>query len=473
MGRLKQFISYILAFVIFFQFMNVFGNCTEIQTDGAEKETILSETNMSDLVSLNNQIVTISTYCSVMFVEGTYQFACTVGPEALSNDVTWSSSDPSVLQVSSDGFVTALSEGLAIVTVSLDVPIAGFTNYDTKIVNVKPSKNNNIYYLLNCYSNKYLTLRRALNYQGDNVYQRSLNNVMSGAQYAGQDFRFVYDSGNKAYRIYPMASGNGDNRCLDRLVASGSTNNNIRIRGDGNGNDPTLDQYQLFRAIYVGSGKYKIALKADPSLVLTVYDNGEGLNTNGNTVTSQGNVFLSTYVSGNTKQQWMLSLSGKKAEETYYTGLNIGYPFHDENHYKINSTFGWRVISGSENLHRGTDFNSASNVPLYSVCSGTVIKKVDDDPSCGNYIIIEASNLYSYDDSTKKLRFVYMHMIGSSPLNVNDTITVNTIVGYVGSTGDSSGPHLHLSVIKNGSTTTAYSNCVDPQMFYRNLIFTY
>jgi murein DD-endopeptidase MepM/ murein hydrolase activator NlpD len=76
--------------------------------------------------------------------------------------------------------------------------------------------------------------------------------------------------------------------------------------------------------------------------------------------------------------------------------------------------------------------------------------------------------------STTKLCTMYMHMKDPSPFYKNDNVTVNDIIGYVGSTGGSTGPHLHFSVISNGSTGGHNaSNTIEPMFFYENITFTF
>ena len=102
---------------------------------------------------------------------------------------------------------------------------------------------------------------------------------------------------------------------------------------------------------------------------------------------------------------------------------------------RITSIF-WEDRGGRP--HRGVDLSaSGNNVPLYSMCNGTVILKAYDSTGYGNYIIMK--------DSTTKLGFLYAHM---SVVNVNqgDTITNGQQVGIQGSTGSSTGNHVHLEM---------------------------
>ena len=109
-------------------------------------------------------------------------------------------------------------------------------------------------------------------------------------------------------------------------------------------------------------------------------------------------------------------------------------PFINKPAY-ITSVF-WEDRGGRP--HRGVDLSaSGSNVPLYSMCNGTVIRKNYDATGFGNYIIMK--------DSTSGLGFLYAHM-SSVNVNVNDTVSVGSQVGIQGSTGSSTGNHLHLEM---------------------------
>lgn len=91
--------------------------------------------------------------------------------------------------------------------------------------------------------------------------------------------------------------------------------------------------------------------------------------------------------------------------------------------------------------HRGLDIATPSalgNVPLYSMCNGTIVHKAFDADGYGNYIIMK--------DSTTGMGFLYAHMNEASSLNVGDTIQIGQFVGNEGTTGHSTGIHLHVEM---------------------------
>ena len=110
---------------------------------------------------------------------------------------------------------------------------------------------------------------------------------------------------------------------------------------------------------------------------------------------------------------------------------------------RISSGFGRRKhpILGYTKLHKGIDFAASRGTPIYAAGSGT-IEKASRFGSYGKYVKIRHNNGYytayahlnSYARGVKKGR----------------KIKQGQVIGYVGSTGRSTGPHLHYEVIKNG-----------------------
>lgn len=74
---------------------------------------------------------------------------------------------------------------------------------------------------------------------------------------------------------------------------------------------------------------------------------------------------------------------------------------------------------------------------LYSMTDGEVITKVYEEGGFGHYIIIKG------DDGKG---FLYAHMREASPLSVGDRVSVGDYVGHEGTTGNSTGIHLHLEM---------------------------
>ena len=110
---------------------------------------------------------------------------------------------------------------------------------------------------------------------------------------------------------------------------------------------------------------------------------------------------------------------------------------------KLSSAFGMRKhpIDGYNKIHRGTDFAAAKGTPIMASGNGIVIKA----RWCGGggYCIkIKHNSTYST---------IYAHMSKfAKGIKKKVRVKQGQIIGYVGSTGKSTGPHLHYEVIKNG-----------------------
>ena len=87
-------------------------------------------------------------------------------------------------------------------------------------------------------------------------------------------------------------------------------------------------------------------------------------------------------------------------------------------------------------LHGGLDITTGANDSLYSMVTGTVLYSQYNTSGYGNMIIMR-------DDTTGDA-FLYAHMKNRSLKNVGDSVTVGEFVGYEGTTGQSTGIHLHV-----------------------------
>ena len=110
---------------------------------------------------------------------------------------------------------------------------------------------------------------------------------------------------------------------------------------------------------------------------------------------------------------------------------------------RLSSKFGMRKhpIDGFNKMHRGTDFAAPKGTPIMASGNGVIIRA----RWCGgggNCIKIKHNSIYST---------VYAHM-SKFAKGIKNGVRVKQgrIIGYVGSTGKSTGPHLHYEVIKNG-----------------------
>jgi murein DD-endopeptidase MepM/ murein hydrolase activator NlpD len=104
----------------------------------------------------------------------------------------------------------------------------------------------------------------------------------------------------------------------------------------------------------------------------------------------------------------------------------------------IGSPFGWRVhpVSGKQRLHAGMDFEAPEGAPVVAAIAGRVIT-AGWQPGYGKTVVIEQNG---------KLQTLYGHM-SEILVQPGQELMPGTVIGAVGSTGQSTGPHLHFEVL--------------------------
>jgi murein DD-endopeptidase MepM/ murein hydrolase activator NlpD len=102
-------------------------------------------------------------------------------------------------------------------------------------------------------------------------------------------------------------------------------------------------------------------------------------------------------------------------------------------------------------MHEGLDFAAPIGTPIYATADGTVTTAGNKGNGFGNHVIINHG--YGYET-------LYGHMVRVKSRE-GQTVKRGEIIGYVGSTGKSSGPHCHYEVHKNGQK-------IDPIYFFYN-----
>ncbi|MHA7898324.1 MAG: peptidoglycan DD-metalloendopeptidase family protein [Henriciella sp.] len=110
---------------------------------------------------------------------------------------------------------------------------------------------------------------------------------------------------------------------------------------------------------------------------------------------------------------------------------------------RISSRFGKRrhPISGFTRLHKGTDFAAPTGTPIYAAGNG-VVERASRYGGYGHYVRIRHAKGY-------KTAYAHMSRYGRG-IRSGVRVRQGQIIGYVGSTGASTGPHLHYEVYKNG-----------------------
>jgi murein DD-endopeptidase MepM/ murein hydrolase activator NlpD len=127
-------------------------------------------------------------------------------------------------------------------------------------------------------------------------------------------------------------------------------------------------------------------------------------------------------------------------------------PISNKELTRIASGFGFRIhpIYGIAKMHNGLDFTAPQGTPIYATGDG-VVKTAAPSAGAGNHVIINHG--YGYET-------VYMHMVRIK-VSAGARVKRGEVIGWVGSTGASTGPHCHYEVHINGTP-------VDPVYFFYN-----
>ena len=123
--------------------------------------------------------------------------------------------------------------------------------------------------------------------------------------------------------------------------------------------------------------------------------------------------------------------------------------------YTPGSAYGWRLhpIFNDMRFHAGEDVGAATGTPILAADGGTVATATYSS-SYGNYVMI------NHGGGRVTL---YAHM-SSMAVSVGQSVSKGQVIGYVGSTGWSTGPHLHFEVRVNGATT-------DPKQYFGGVYY--
>jgi murein DD-endopeptidase MepM/ murein hydrolase activator NlpD len=128
-------------------------------------------------------------------------------------------------------------------------------------------------------------------------------------------------------------------------------------------------------------------------------------------------------------------------------------PVSNKDLNRIASGFGYRIdpIYKTVKFHAGLDFTAPSGTPIYATGDGVVEEASLSDVGYGNHVVVRHG--YGY-------KTLYGHMLRTKVKN-GQTVKRGDVLGWVGSTGKSTGPHCHYEVMKNGEK-------VDPVYFFFN-----
>lgn len=135
-------------------------------------------------------------------------------------------------------------------------------------------------------------------------------------------------------------------------------------------------------------------------------------------------------------------LQAKSAVYGGYIGEGLVYPLGD---YKGTTTTCFAAIDSlHSNPHGGIDIAAPGGTPIYAPADGKVVSTYDGNNwgSCGNFVRLDHGN---------GITTLYCHMLtGSVRVSPGDSVTQSQQIGSVGTTGHSTGNHLHFEIHKDG-----------------------
>jgi murein DD-endopeptidase MepM/ murein hydrolase activator NlpD len=159
-----------------------------------------------------------------------------------------------------------------------------------------------------------------------------------------------------------------------------------------------------------------------------------------------------------------LTVGGEKIEYSRFTSKSGITDYYDSrgqsakktlmrtpiNGARLSSSYGKRrhPILGYTKIHRGVDFAAPRGAPIMAAGDG-MIESIGHNGAYGKYIRIRHNSIY-------KTAYAHLSRYGKH-MKQGHRVQQGATIGYVGSTGKSTGPHLHYEVIKNGRQTNPMS----------------
>ncbi|TDE29781.1 M23 family metallopeptidase [Flavobacterium ranwuense] len=140
-----------------------------------------------------------------------------------------------------------------------------------------------------------------------------------------------------------------------------------------------------------------------------------------------------------------------EAKSDFLSAIPAIQPVRNENLKQMASGFGYRTdpFTKVRKMHKGMDFTAKTGSPIYATGDGVVSKADNTASGYGNHIVIRHG--FGYET-------LYAHL-SKYKARAGQRVKRGDVIGYVGSTGRSEGPHLHYEVHKG-------NNVVNPLNFY-------
>jgi murein DD-endopeptidase MepM/ murein hydrolase activator NlpD len=142
-----------------------------------------------------------------------------------------------------------------------------------------------------------------------------------------------------------------------------------------------------------------------------------------------------------------------KNKEKLLAAIPSIQPVSNRNLNRIASGFGYRIdpIYKDKRLHAGLDFTAPQGTPIYATADGIVKDAGFNTGGFGNRVVINHG--FGYET-------IYAHMVRIKA-RIGQRLKRGEVIGYIGNTGKSTGPHLHYEVHKNGKP-------LDPIYYFYN-----
>lgn len=277
-----------------------------------------------------------------------------------------------------------------------------------------------------------LTSGSAMDLSGNNTSNGTNIHLYQKNGSSAQIFNVAVNGKYGWYSIRHASSG----KSIDVAGGSSSSGTNVQLY-QWNGTDA-----QLWRFVNAGSGYFYIQNKL-----------GCYLDVSGGRTANGTNIQVYSF-NGSNAQKWkFVSTSG--ATSTSTSKYNLVWPVSANSGYKVSSRLGTRTdpITGSQASHKGIDIAAPSGTNIYATANGVVVdvgNDINGKNQRGYYICIYHKELDLYS--------VYQHMKSSAIVSKGATVTAGQKIGYVGTTGKSTGNHLHFELVVASSVDSKHKN---------------
>lgn len=109
--------------------------------------------------------------------------------------------------------------------------------------------------------------------------------------------------------------------------------------------------------------------------------------------------------------------------------------------------------------HTGQDYVAGHGTRIVAACDGT-IADIQNAGAYGQHVIIDHGSIDGH-----QITSLYAHMSAFGQISVGQTVNAGDVIGYIGNTGNSFGPHLHMEIRQDFSPTGPFSQFLDPPTF--------